>query len=60
MAGRVALAAAALQLPERGGLARQRTELSKFTGALCTAEGIYTGWIPGYLLVTNMMPGAGS
>jgi hypothetical protein len=25
---------------------------------LCTAQGIYTGWLPGYLLVTNMMPGA--
>ena len=38
-------------------LARGRTELSKVTGTLCTAEGIYTGWIPGYLLVTGMMPG---
>ena len=41
-------------------LAHKRTEFSRFTGMLCTAEGIYTGWIPGYLLVTNMMPGAGS
>jgi hypothetical protein len=41
-------------------LAHGRTELSKFTGTLCTAQGIYTGWIPGYLLVTGMMPGAGS
>ena len=38
-------------------LARGRTELSKVTGTLCTAQGIYTGWIPGYLLVTGMMPG---
>jgi putative amide transporter protein len=38
-------------------LAHKRTEFSTFTGILCTAEGIYTGWIPGYLLVTNMMPG---
>ena len=38
-------------------LALKRTELSRFTGMLCTAQGIYTGWIPGYLLVTGTMPG---
>jgi putative amide transporter protein len=41
-------------------LAAKRAELSTLTGVLCTAEGIYTGWIPGYLLVTNMMPGVTS
>jgi putative amide transporter protein len=41
-------------------LARGRSELSRFTGALCTAEGVYTGWIPGYLLVSGLMPGVGS
>src|SRR5215475_12297416 len=25
-------------------LAHGRTELSKFTGTLCTAQGVYTGW----------------
>lgn len=26
-------------------------------GTLCTLEGIYTGWIPGYLLLTGATPG---
>src|ERR1700692_2556003 len=34
-----------------------RKELTKFTGTLCTLEGIYTGWVPGYLLLTGIMPG---
>ena len=38
-------------------LARVLAELGTFTVMLCTAEGIYTGWIPGYLLVTGLMPG---
>jgi len=38
-------------------LAGGRPELGRFTGMLCTAQGIYTGWIPGYLLVTGLMPG---
>ncbi len=28
-----------------------------FTGALCALEGVYTGWIPGYLLLVGAMPG---
>ena len=38
-------------------LAAGRKELTKFTGTLCTLEGIYTGWVPGYLLLTGLMPG---
>jgi putative amide transporter protein len=38
-------------------LAAGRTELTKFTGTLCTLQGIYTGWIPGYLLLIGAMPG---
>jgi hypothetical protein len=38
-------------------LALKRTELARATGVICTAQGIYTGWIPGYLLLTGNMPG---
>lgn len=38
-------------------LAAGRKELTRFTGTLCTLEGIYTGWVPGYLLLTGIMPG---
>ena len=38
-------------------LAAGRTDLTRATGMLCTAEGIYTGWIPGYLLLVGAMPG---
>ncbi len=34
-------------------LALQRAEVTRFTGALCALQGIYTGWIPGYLLLTG-------
>jgi hypothetical protein len=33
------------------------TRLTLFTGALCALEGVYTGWIPGYLLLNSAMPG---
>jgi hypothetical protein len=38
-------------------LALGRSELTKGTGFLCMLEGIYTGWIPGYLLLIGAMPG---
>ena len=38
-------------------LAAGRKELTRFTGALCTLEGVYTGWLPGYLLLVGAMPG---
>jgi hypothetical protein len=38
-------------------LALQRTEIAYFTGALCSIQGIYTGWIPGFLLLMEWMPG---
>jgi len=38
-------------------LALNRTQLTMVTGVICTAQGIYTGWIPGYLLLTGNMPG---
>lgn len=38
-------------------LAVGRKDLTKLTGTLCTLEGIYTGWIPGYLLLVGAMPG---
>jgi putative amide transporter protein len=41
-------------------LVQKRQELARITGLLCTAEGIYTGWVPGYLFVTGLMPGAGT
>ncbi len=41
-------------------LALNRTGLTKVTGVICAAQGIYTGWIPGYLLLTGDMPGVAS
>jgi hypothetical protein len=38
-------------------LAQGRDQLTKRTGLLCMLEGIYTGWIPGYLLLVGAMPG---
>ena len=38
-------------------LAANRKELTRLTGALSTLEGIYTGWLPGYLLLVGAMPG---
>jgi hypothetical protein len=38
-------------------LAQGRRELTMATGALCALQGIYTGWIPGYLLLSGLMPG---
>lgn len=38
-------------------LAAGRTDLTRATGILCTAQGIQTGWIPGYLLLVGAMPG---
>jgi hypothetical protein len=39
-------------------LALNRTQLTRATGAICAAQGIYTGWIPGYMLLSGSMPGA--
>ncbi|MEP9378172.1 AmiS/UreI family transporter [Aquabacter sp. CN5-332] len=36
-------------------LAQGWTKLATFTGALCALQGIYTGWIPGYLLLSGLM-----
>jgi hypothetical protein len=38
-------------------LALGRTELTRATGALCALQGVYTGWIPGYMLLSGTMPG---
>lgn len=38
-------------------LALNRTQLARPTGAICALQGIYTGWIPGYLLLSGSMPG---
>lgn len=38
-------------------LAQGRAELTRATGMICAAQGVYTGWIPGYLLLTGHMPG---
>lgn len=38
-------------------LAQGRTELTNFTGYLCALQGIVTGWIPGYMLLSGTMPG---
>lgn len=38
-------------------LALGKGELTKRTGYLCSLQGIYTGWIPGYLLLSGTMPG---
>ena len=29
--------------------------IAKVTGAFCAANGVYTGWIPGYLLLTGAL-----
>lgn len=29
--------------------------IAKVTGAVCAAQGVYTGWIPGYLLLVGMI-----
>lgn len=34
--------------------------IARVTGIVCAAQGVYTGWIPGYLLLTGVMgPAAG-
>ncbi|HTF61740.1 MAG TPA: AmiS/UreI family transporter, partial [Edaphobacter sp.] len=38
-------------------LALGRTNLTRVTGVLCALQGVYTGWIPGYLLLSGTMPG---
>lgn len=38
-------------------LALGRTNLTKVTGAICAAEGVLTGWLPGYLLLSGTLPG---
>ncbi len=38
-------------------LARGWAEGTKGTGFLCMLQGIYTGWVPGYLLLVGAMPG---
>lgn len=38
-------------------LALGNARLTMATGALCALEGVYTGWIPGYLLLVGAMPG---
>lgn len=38
-------------------LALGRTHLTTRTGYLCSLQGIYTGWIPGYMLLSGIMPG---
>lgn len=41
-------------------LALKRAEVARFTGVVCALQGIYTGWIPGYLLLTGVIgPAAG-
>jgi hypothetical protein len=38
-------------------LALNRPQLTRATGVICSLQGIYTGWIPGYLLLSGTMPG---
>lgn len=38
-------------------LALGRTELTRATWAICAAQGVYAGWVPGYLLLSGLMPG---
>src|ERR1700742_1754039 len=38
-------------------LALGRTNLTRATGVLCALQGVYTGWIPGYMLLSGTMPG---
>lgn len=41
-------------------LAMGREKIAKATGYICAAQGIYTGWIPGYLLLDGVIgPAAG-
>ena len=35
-------------------LARGR-DIGRFTGAMCIAQGIFTGWLPGYLLLSGWL-----
>ena len=30
--------------------------IAKITGLLCAAQGVYTGWLPGYLLLVGALP----
>jgi hypothetical protein len=39
-------------------LALNRANLTRATGAFCALQGIYTGWLPGYLLVSGYIPSA--
>jgi hypothetical protein len=36
-------------------LALKKTEWARFTGAFCAAQGIYTGWIPGFMLLNGWL-----
>jgi putative amide transporter protein len=36
-------------------LALGRTSLTQVTGGLCALQGIYTGWIPGFLLLSGIL-----
>lgn len=38
-------------------LARGYARLIPLTAVFCMAQGIYTGWLPGYLLLSGLMPG---
>lgn len=38
-------------------LAAGRKELTRVTGLICAIQGVYTGWVPGYLLLSGTMPG---
>jgi putative amide transporter protein len=38
-------------------LALGYTNLTRLTGAVCALQGVYTGWIPGYLLLNGAIPG---
>ncbi|MFV2070675.1 MAG: AmiS/UreI family transporter [Pirellulales bacterium] len=40
-------------------LALGKVQLTRPTAIICSAQGIYTGWIPGYLLLSGTMPGVG-
>ena len=55
--GRLPLAVASNAPADAVSIALGRTELTKATGALCALQGVYTGWIPGYMLLSGTMPG---
>lgn len=38
-------------------LALGKKQLTRVTGVICAAEGVLTGWVPGYLLLSGTMPG---